>query len=127
MEWGTERVRHSNIIALKDCKTSCTQTFAAGVIMPPGLGSGGSDVLIDWNKVIWNSARFVFGPEISGTVLHTNSLIVDCRGVCETDTSGPNVRQVEQIILAVLTSQERFEKALSVLVSRCPGLAQDFD
>jgi hypothetical protein len=133
---GAKVAPYSNISALKDCKTSFTQTLVPGGLVPGGGGVSENtplvifDVVLDWNNVIWNSAWYKYkdmSPE------NRYYFYVDCKGVCTSVHAegelGPMLASAlspTQITFPILTSRERFENALKVLVSECPGVSTKF-
>ena len=93
---------YTDVIALKDCKTSFA--FAE------------SFVRYDWNKVIWNSARieqrgssFLFRAGCKGEC--------SCQGKCIPGGG---------LWIGFSVAPERFQKALRVLIDACPGVETKF-
>jgi hypothetical protein len=98
---------YSNVIALKDCKTSYTRTIVGLKLY----------VLVDWNNVIWNSGSYVYNG---------GAFTLGCKGVCSTKKLESYSPASEQQIVLPVTAQERFENALKVIASECPGVSTRF-
>jgi hypothetical protein len=110
---GWAAVGISDVIALQDCKTSYTRSA-------PQMGK--LKVAYYWNKAIWNSVQYRIDPTKG-----TGRFVVNCRGTCKSiqDGKGP-AALLTNIDFLLMTSQERFEKALGVLMSECPGVSSKF-
>jgi hypothetical protein len=115
---GSQYQSFSNIIALEDCKTQYDQRLE----IPPNLDF---NFLFNWNEAIWKSIRFKLS-DIDGR----QYFLVDCESKCTTVHANDNASERymtlleipnKYIRLPVAVSKDRFENALEVLMSECPG------
>ena len=108
----------SNVIALKDCKTSYTLGPDPNVLV---LGHVGGSWMVDWNKVIWNSASFSYEERSHGVY---QGFGVQCKEACQFLQG--HQEGASAIIIWFYTDADRFRNALTALHSECPGVTTRF-